>query len=240
MLIIEPYSVDTAVDILAINVPEDDAYPAWSAAVRYSEGEVVTTGSGESLQIWQARHGSVAPIDSGSGLPTLYNESIDPTAANTVGRDNAGTLLPNATKYQNFGEPWWRDATDDGYLSNRFRMFDPNPARVTHSANPIQFDIRPQTPWSGIALFNINADIVSIELIDGPAPCAIRRSCLNPSRMSRKRPSSTFHLSTRRSTPVRSCACDWKPRLRAGFMSAASSLARLFGLGARSMAWRPS
>jgi hypothetical protein len=180
MLIIEPYSVDTAVDILAINVPEDDAYPAWSAAVRYSEGEVVTTGSGESLQIWQARLGSVAPIDSGSGLPALYNEAIDPTGANTVGRDSAGTLLPNATEYQHFGELWWRDATDDGYLSNRFRMFDPNPARVTRSANPIEFDIRPQTPWSGIALFNINADVVSIELIDGPAAYSATRTLRYP------------------------------------------------------------
>lgn len=180
MLIIEPYSVDTAVDILAINVPEDDAYPAWSAAVRYSEGEVVTTGSGESLQIWQARLGSVAPLDAGSGLPALYNEAIDPTGANTVGRDNAGALLPNATEYQHFGELWWRDATDDGYLSNRFRMFDPNPARVTRSANPIEFDIRPQTPWSGIALFNINADVVSIELIDGPEAYSATRTLRYP------------------------------------------------------------
>ncbi|MFD2112565.1 hypothetical protein [Thiorhodococcus fuscus] len=180
MWVLEPLGVDTGADILAISVPGDDAYPAWSASVRYPAGSVVTTGADETLQIWEARYGSVAPISSGSALPDLYNDSIDPAGVNTIGRDNAGDLVDSATAYQHFGERWWRDATNDGYLANRFKMFDTNPSNITRSSSDILFDIRPQGAWSGIALFNVNADEIAIELIDGPSAYSAARTLRYP------------------------------------------------------------
>jgi hypothetical protein len=105
-------------------VPMDDVYPAWDALFQYQRGDIVVTGEGETQKIWEARHSVVTPIDRSSSLPNLYNQGMDPLQTNVVGRNNDGSLVANATEYNYFGEGWWRDATDDKYLANRYRMFD--------------------------------------------------------------------------------------------------------------------
>mgnify|MGYP001061996619 CR=1 FL=1 len=151
MFIIKPLTVDPATEVTNLTVPMDDVYPAWDALLLYQRGDIVTTGSGESQKIWEARHAVVQPIDTSSSLPSLYNQGMDPTQKNVVGRTNEGALVPNATEYQYFGEGWWRDATDDKYLANRYRMFDQNPAFYTESDVNISFTIKPTGIWSGVS-----------------------------------------------------------------------------------------
>lgn len=168
MYIIKPLTIDPATEVTNLSVPMDDVYPAWDALLLYQQGDIVVTGTGETQKIWEARHAVVTPIDQSSSLPNLYNQGVDPLQTNVVGRNNDGSLVANATEYNHFGEGWWRDATEDKYLANRYRMFDPNPAFYTESDVNIVFTIKPTGIWSGVALFNIVADSITITLNNGP------------------------------------------------------------------------
>lgn len=164
MFIIKPITIDPETEVTELSVPLDDVYPAWDSNLLYNRGVIVTTPD----KIWEARHSAVTPIDTSSSLPVLYNQGIDPAQTNVVGRTNEGALIPNATEYNHFGESWWRDATEDKYLANRYRMFDINPAHYTETDAAIRFTVKPSSLWSGVAFFNIIADTITITVVDGP------------------------------------------------------------------------
>lgn len=174
MHIIKPIVIEPDTDVSELSVPMDDVYEAWSPLVRYNKKTIVTTGEGEDQKIWEARHDIVPPIDPSSSLPPLYNEGVDPTQTNVVGRTNEGSLISNATEYHYFGEGWWRDATEDKYLQNRFRMFDPNPAHYTETDVNISFSLKPSELWSGVALFNVVGDLITVTIQNGPEYSASR------------------------------------------------------------------
>jgi len=166
---IVPYVFDISTDVLSTTVPADVPYDEWSSLITYSTGDVVTTGSGESTQIWVAQFGQVQPLDPASPLPNLYNEDIDPVQSNTVGLENNGDPITNRLKYTNLGQAWWIEVTDSPYFANRYRMFDDNPSFITEYFDAIEVEIRPQETWNCLALINISADLVDCTLVDGPS-----------------------------------------------------------------------
>lgn len=168
MIIFDPYKWDPETDVKSTNVPEDDPYLIWNSGTRYISGSIVTTGTGENQKTWQAQYGVINPSILGSSVPVLYNEAKDPTKSNLVGYYNDGSPLPNKDKYQHVGEQWWLDATGNNFLENRYRMFNPNPSQKTTNKSEILVQVSPAEAWDSLALFNIGAEGIEIELANGP------------------------------------------------------------------------
>jgi hypothetical protein len=154
MCVIRPYQIVVPTDIVSTTVPEVPISP-WSSSFTYSsKGEIVSTGSGEYL--WQVAHTTVESI---SGGETLTNTNKDPAGYPVIpaGYENAGSL-------------WWSDVTGDEFAPNRYRMFSDNPAQATEHSGTITVVVRPSgTVWDALALFNVVADEISIEILSGPA-----------------------------------------------------------------------
>ena len=162
--VIPPYEFKIPDDILYTNVPADAGYDAWSSAQTYNIGDVATTPG----KVWVSQFARVVPLDQTSGLPSLYNEGIDPEGANQVGLKNDGSFIPNRLGYTNLGQAWWVDVTDDPYFANRYRMFSDSASQVTEHPDKIEVEVRPQEPWNVAALLNVAADFVFLWLENGP------------------------------------------------------------------------
>lgn len=169
MYIVIPYQIDPEQDVIETSVPDDPEYPQWNSLDTYQQNQIVTTGQDEFKKYWKARYGEVYPKDPESNLPVLNNTNIDPRKTNRVGYDNDGNLIPNAMEYQHFGEPWWDDVSTDKSIFNKYKMFNISPTLVTITDGYIEFKLKTSEKISAIAIFNINADFVSVEVVNGPA-----------------------------------------------------------------------
>lgn len=160
MIVIAPYAVQIPGDILSTNIPAD-VVPVWFSATRYPAGMAVSASGAT----WEAAYAVATPADPASTDPALYNEGHDPAA---------GHIVPAG--YVNAGSLWWRNVSADAYFENRYRMFSDNPARTTESPTDILVEVRPDDQWSAIALFNVGADELTVEVIDGPSAYSVTQT----------------------------------------------------------------
>jgi hypothetical protein len=145
MIVFVPYAWNPEIDVITNIAPE--TFDDWNPLLRYSFEDVVT----ESDKTWVANVSSVDPIEPLSTDPILYNEGRRPSEK---------TIVPAG--YESAGSLWWNDASDDPYVENRYRMFGPNPSRITKTYGNIEVTLTPSEPYDAIAFFNVQADFIEV------------------------------------------------------------------------------
>lgn len=164
MFLIIPNTIDPLAEVQTTSVPAE-APQIWSGVEEYDVGDIVASSSGKR---WRALR-SVAYSTGVDEETNRFYDPIsildqDPDGANKVGFLSDGTAVPGASTYQNFGEPWWEDITNNPFLENRYMMFSHESGTFTE-ASSIYTLIRPKKKWNGLALFGLVADNIHIKVM---------------------------------------------------------------------------
>lgn len=161
MIVIRPIPI-SPIDVVR-EAPAPLIYPLWNEFQTYAVGDMVTSSDG---RIWRAPLTSVRM----PGESTTYNVGQDPTLQEGFFLPYGSVvypivfLRPNPTQL-NF---WWVGVSSEGLLNaehtEEYKMFYQPLYEQTVAANEIVVSLHPAFPLDSVALFNLDATSVTVEL----------------------------------------------------------------------------